>query len=138
MTSSKEERLRKVAEIIAETAIGIPLAGLMKSKSEWVALRGEKNGAYRDVNDPFIADVTDATAEIEAVYAEEIGRLRAALEPFANVAVGRESWGDERTIEIATPPRTNVSRARLLMKEFRQAALALSTVEVEPSGAGQP
>lgn len=119
MTDFKEDRLRKVARIIAETAIGIPLTGLMKNKSEWVALRGEKNGAYRDVNDPFIADVNDAAAQIEAEYAEEIGRLRAGLE-----AIRDDTWNDGRGCLRA-----------VTVHAF--AALALSTVPPEPSGAGE-
>lgn len=108
--------------IIAETAIGIPLAGLMKNKNEWAVLCGEKNGAYRDVNDPFTADVNDATARIDAEYAEEIGRLRAALERIERVdqqpsAHGDPVWG----------------LPGLIARE----ALALSTVPPEPSGAGE-
>jgi hypothetical protein len=61
----KVEGLRvKLRNIICETAIGIRYDSLFANKAEWVAFHGERDGHFRDVNDPFKADVDDAVDAI--------------------------------------------------------------------------
>lgn len=118
--TSKEDRLRKVEAQLLGFAT-------------WVARRDPDQ-------DQFNAVAHEYTMAIDAEYAEEIGRLRQALEPFAAAASIERRYTSTVSAELRAICEDDDYHCAALFTngQVRQAALALSTVPPEPSGAGEP
>ena len=62
------ETVEKVARVIAE-ALGDDFDHAFASKAEWIALRADKGGRFRDINEPFQCDYLDAARAALAAIA---------------------------------------------------------------------
>lgn len=122
MTDFKEDRLRKVAEKIDPEAWAKFDFYQAQAKACVVLGHDETADLWIGLSHETVSASLTKAAQIDAEYAEEIGRLRAALERIERVdqqpsAHGDPVWG----------------LPGLIARE----ALALSTVPPEPSGAGE-
>lgn len=59
--------VEKMRDKIAQELVGVKYENLMRNKSEWNDLRGEKAGVYLDVNYPFQPEVNALAKDLASV-----------------------------------------------------------------------